>query len=174
MPPTSTQRRIFPHSPWRPGKARTGKIAHLPEKLRDAVNHMLLDGFTYHSIIAKLGPEGKHLNYHNLKRWRQGGYQDWLLARQRADLSQLRAQFTQKLLGHNAPENLPSALTSAIGLEYLQFIVDFDLTALKENLEANPGSYISLLNSMARTAHHGLACAKASQQQSASGPSGSP
>ena len=85
-----THSRILPHSPWRPGKARNGKIARLPEALRQTINLLLLDGLTYEAIIARLGEQGKHLNYHNLKRWRQGGYQDWLITREAGDRSQLR------------------------------------------------------------------------------------
>ena len=162
IPTTPTRRRIFPHSHWRPGKARTGKIARLPQKLRESVNQMLLDGFTYQAIIAGLGPEGRHLNYHSLKRWRQGGYQDWLIARQRADLSQLKEQFARKLISQTPPQNLPSALTNAIGRQYLEFLVDFDVDDLKQHLQLSPVSYISLLNSLARTSHQGLACANAS------------
>ncbi len=50
----ANRRRIFPHSPWRPGKARNGKIARLPDKLRESINLLLLDGLTYEAIIAYL------------------------------------------------------------------------------------------------------------------------
>ena len=159
------RRRILPHSPWRPGKARSGKVARLPEKLRETVNLLLLDGLTYDAIIAKLGEPGKHLTYHNLKRWRQGGYQDWLLARQHGDRARIREQVLQKLTAQAAPGNLSSLMTSAVATQYMQFFLDFDHASLKENLEADAGSFISLLNSLAKTAHAGLDCAKASRRQ---------
>src|SRR5690242_21155836 len=58
--PMPRHSRILPHSPWRPGKARNGKIARLREHLREKINLMLLDGLTYEAIIAKLGDDGKH------------------------------------------------------------------------------------------------------------------
>jgi hypothetical protein len=141
--------RILPHSPWRPGKARNGKIARLPEKLRESINLMLLDGFTYEAVIASLGPDGRHLNYHNLKRWRQGGYQDWLLARQRGDRAQLRQQFVQKIISQSDPKDLPSKMKAALATQHLESVLDYDPLDLKENLEADPVTYISLLNIIA-------------------------
>ena len=159
------RRRILPHSPWRPGKARCGKVARLPEKLRETVNLLLLDGLTYDAIIAKLGEPGKHLTYHNLKRWRQGGYQDWLLARQHGDRARIREQVLQKLTAQAAPGNLSSLMTSAVATQYMQFFLDFDHQSLKDNLQADAASFVSLLNSMARMAHAGLDCAKARRHQ---------
>jgi hypothetical protein len=145
-----THSRILPHSPWRPGKARNGKIARLPEALRQTINLQLLDGLTYEAIIARLGDQGKHLNYHNLKRWRQGGYQDWLLARQSADRSQLRAQLLQKLISQTNPQDLSCKLTSVVALQYIDFFLDLDAESLAENLQADPSSVLSLLNSIAK------------------------
>jgi hypothetical protein len=158
--------RILPHSPWRPGKARNGKIARLPEPVREQINLMLLDGLTYEAIIAKLGTDGKHLNYHNLKRWRQGGYQDWLLARQAGGRSQIRKEFLQKLLGQSNPNDIPSKVISAVALQYMDFLLDLDSDALAENLQTDPGSFISLFNTLARDTEQGLNLAIAQKQTS--------
>ena len=162
----ANRHRIFPHSPWRPGKARNGKIARLPDKLRESINLLLLDGLTYEAIIAKLGDDGKHLNYHNLKRWRQGGYQDWLMARQSVDRAQLRQQFLQKLLSQTNPKDLPSKTAAAVAVQYMDALLDLDEASLAQNLEVDPGSYISLLNTVSKTSHHGLNLARAQEQTS--------
>jgi hypothetical protein len=156
--------RILPHSPWRPGKARNGKIARLPESLRQTINQSLLDGLTYEAIIARLGEQGKHLNYHNLKRWRQGGYQDWLLARQAADRSKLRQQFLQKLINRTNHQDLPSTLNSAVALQYLDSFLDLDTASLAENLQADPGSFFSLMNSVAKNSEVACKLAQVAQQ----------
>src|SRR5204863_5581634 len=155
-----THSRILPHSPWRPGKARNGKIAGLPEALRQTINLLLLDGLTYEAIIARLGEQGRHLNYHNLKRWRQGGYQDWLITREAGDRSQLREQLLQKLISQTNPQDLPSKLTSAVALQYLDFLLDLDAPSLAENLQADASSFISLLNSISKNSDLGLNLAK--------------
>ena len=59
-------------------RRRAGKIARLPQHVRDEVNNLLLDGLTYEDIIARLGPLGEGLNKDNLSRWRKADYQDWL------------------------------------------------------------------------------------------------
>src|SRR5204863_1726731 len=63
-----------------PSKGRhNGNVARLPKALRDKVNQMLQDGFTYPAIIESLGDDGKGLIPSNISRWKDGGYQDWLL-----------------------------------------------------------------------------------------------
>src|SRR6267142_6677090 len=61
------------------GARRNGNIARLPKPVRDQINLMLQDGVTYASIIEQLGDDGKGLGLSNLSRWKDGGYQDWLL-----------------------------------------------------------------------------------------------
>jgi|ERR1051326_1265931 hypothetical protein len=64
-----------PHSNAR----RNGNIARLPKTVREKINLMIQDGVTYASIIEQLGEDGKGLAISNLSRWKDGGYQDWLL-----------------------------------------------------------------------------------------------
>ncbi|HEV2392894.1 MAG TPA: hypothetical protein VG146_11105 [Verrucomicrobiae bacterium] len=59
-------------------RRRAGKIARLPQPIREQIDLMLRDGLTYAQIIAKLGPDAKHLNKDNLSRWRKAQHQDWL------------------------------------------------------------------------------------------------
>src|SRR5437773_4525183 len=58
---------------------RNGNVARLPKTIRDKINLMLQDGLTYAAIIDQLGEDGKGLVISNLSRWKDGGYQDWLL-----------------------------------------------------------------------------------------------
>jgi len=74
--------------------ARHGKIARLPESIRDELNRRLADGHTARQILPWLHalPEvqsllashfsGRPISHSNLTHWRQGGYRDWLAARQ--------------------------------------------------------------------------------------------
>ncbi len=59
-------------------RRRAGKIAKLPEPVREQINTMLQDGVPYAMIIARLGEAGQGINIHNLSRWRRADYQDWL------------------------------------------------------------------------------------------------
>jgi hypothetical protein len=59
-------------------RRRRGKIARLPESVREEINVMLSDGVPYATIIAKFGDHGRGLTEHNLSRWRKADHQDWL------------------------------------------------------------------------------------------------
>jgi hypothetical protein len=69
--------------------SRVGKIARLPEQIREQINHRLQDGENGRDIIAWLNAseevktvlarefEGRKINDTNLSAWRLGGYRDW-------------------------------------------------------------------------------------------------
>src|SRR5438067_460258 len=57
-------------------RRRRGKIAHLPEPVREQIHLLLDDNLTYADIITRLGDAGKTLNKDNLSRWRQNDHQD--------------------------------------------------------------------------------------------------
>lgn len=69
---------------------RKGNVARLPKPLRDTVNAMLDDGFTYKQIIAELeksqNPPLPHpISEDSLSRWNHGGYQDYLQTQDRRE-----------------------------------------------------------------------------------------
>ncbi len=129
-------------------RRRTGKIARLPAHRRETINLMLRDGLTYAAIIEKLGAPGKHLNYHNLKRWRQGGYQDWLKALQRREYARIRQQFAEKLIAQTEPADLPSKTAQTLALRFLDVLLDFDREACLQQLATDPSAFIRLLNTL--------------------------
>jgi hypothetical protein len=74
--------------------SRTGKIACLPEEIRDEVNYRLIDGIKGPELLPWLNsqPEvrdvltrhfgGRDINHQNLSAWRRGGFRDWLFRRE--------------------------------------------------------------------------------------------
>src|SRR5437868_5099842 len=72
------------------GYRRNGNVARLAKETRDKINMMIRDGVPYAGIIEKLGPEGKELDISNLSRWKDGGYQDWLV--EQAFITRVRAR----------------------------------------------------------------------------------
>ena len=68
---------------------RKGKIARLPQSIREQINRRLQDGQPGNQVVAWLNtlPEvaavmaaefaGQPINEPNLSHWRLGGYQDW-------------------------------------------------------------------------------------------------
>src|SRR5690349_8101104 len=60
---------------------RNGKVARLPEPLRNRINLRLHDGLRYRDIILKLRQDAclpYPLSEMNLSNWYRGGYPDWL------------------------------------------------------------------------------------------------
>jgi hypothetical protein len=90
--------------------ARKGKIARLPQALREQLNERLRDGQSGPEIIAWLNAEpiaveimqkhfsGDLVNEQNLSAWRNGGYLEWCADEARADLLQARAEMAVKLV----------------------------------------------------------------------------
>src|SRR6476620_937085 len=62
-------------------RRRRGKIAALPEAVREQINVMLEDGVPYANIITRLGETGKSLSEDALSRWFKTSFQDWREAR---------------------------------------------------------------------------------------------
>src|ERR1043165_5567586 len=76
-------------------RQRNGKIARLPEAVRERINVMLEDGVLYRDIITALAqPGGPILPYPisemNLSNWRKGGHQEW---RQRQEQLEVNRRF---------------------------------------------------------------------------------
>jgi hypothetical protein len=72
-------------------RTRNGKIARLPEAIRERVNTMLNDGVRYRDIINALGQPGASplpypISEMNLSNWRKGGHQEWLRRQEQLDL----------------------------------------------------------------------------------------
>ncbi len=77
--------------------SRTGKIARLPASLREEVNIRLLDGQPARTILAWLHSQPDALRVldeyfaeepitpQNLSEWKQGGYRDWLVRRDKVE-----------------------------------------------------------------------------------------
>jgi len=74
----------------RPCPSRRGKIARLPQRVRDELNQRLLDGEPGKKLVEwlnglrevksvlKLHFNGSPITEQNLSEWKQGGFRDWL------------------------------------------------------------------------------------------------
>src|SRR5437016_11566713 len=80
------------------GRHRRGKVARLPKAVRDRLNLMLLDGFSYGDIVEKLGPEGNGITEAHIGEWKPGGYQDWLRDQRRVEALKYRQEFAFELV----------------------------------------------------------------------------
>src|SRR5437867_9586620 len=129
---------------------RTGKIARLPKETRDKLNHMIEDGLPYAQIIKKLGKAGKSLSEDCLKRWRQGGYQDWLKHQTWLELSTAKLHFAMDVLQQPDGDAIhPASLRMAV-TQMLDLVSRFDPAVLEEKIASNPDSYSRIINALAR------------------------
>jgi hypothetical protein len=86
-----------------------GKIARLPENLREQLNHRLLDNHPAFDILPWLNDlapvreilaaqfKGAPINHQNLDNWRKSGFQRWFDARQSITETKELAQFSANL-----------------------------------------------------------------------------
>jgi hypothetical protein len=134
-------------------RRRTGKVACLPNAIREQINRMIHDGVRYRLIIENLhGPATPPLPYeiseHHLSEWKDGGYQDWLNDQFWREEMRDRHQAFSGLLAGNDAIQLPEGglQLAAIGLcELLR-----DLSALNDNDRRDPDKCVRVANSLAR------------------------
>lgn len=126
--------------------ARQGKIARLPHRLREQVNCRLLDGETSRVLLKWLNAqedaskvweahfEGMPASPQNLSEWRNGGYKEWILRRQKSENLKTLASYASDLAkaGGNISDGA-AAIAAGKVLEALENAAsdeDFDLSKM--------------------------------------------
>ena len=123
---------------------------------------MLDNGLTYDAIIQRLVEPGRHLNYHNLKQWRKGGYQDYLKAQARKQSAKVRDLYALKIIESTPASDLAATTLQLLSKEYFDVLLNFDAKQLETEMKTNGTSYTRLLNSMTRVSNIALALKKQS------------
>ena len=122
-----------------------GKIARLPDVLRDELNQKLLDNVPLHHIVRWLEEQGHPgFNEMNLSRWRTGGYQTWLKAQERLD----ELEFLHDLALQQARADDPAYHDAAVSIAQMQFyeaLTRLDGAQLSLLVEENRKEFIQLL-----------------------------
>ena len=119
---------------------------------------MIRDGLPYAEIILKLGETGRGLTYHNLKRWRKGGYKEWFCELERRERARVKEQFALDILREKDASKLHEAFLQLAASELCQFLADFNCSALREKIQADPRNFIRLLNVLPKLSESGLKC----------------
>jgi hypothetical protein len=133
------------------GSRRNGKVARLPQSVRNQINHLLDSGLPYKAIIAKLGPAGGHLNEDNLTNWRRGGYQDHLAAQALADRAQIQTEAAADIIRENqnfSPETLERACTQLSLLHCYNILMERGGEIASQSFKNDPAKLISLVHSL--------------------------
>jgi len=137
---------------------RTGTVARLPKKVREEINQLLDDGLSFPQLIRDLGAPGKGLDPEHIRRWKSGGYQDYLREQRLLQQCRLRQELAlnlvrekQRVSGFQATQQLASAQICGV-------VADVGAEILREALIANPLNYFRMLNAFSRLAAGGLKC----------------
>lgn len=152
--PPPEHRRVLPS--W--SHRHTGKVARLPNEVRETINRLIRDGLPYATILAQLGEVGQGLNRHNLKSWRKGGFLEWEQKQERTASLRAKEQFALEILREEDGDKLQEAVLQITAAQLTQLLADFDPTVMGEKLKADPQNFIRLLALLPKLSASGLHC----------------
>jgi hypothetical protein len=119
---------------------------------------LLDDGFNYADVIKELGDLGKNLHPDHIRRWKAGGYQDYLREQRLAAECRARSQRVFDLLrqaGHVSGFQATQQIATA---QICEALAEAGAEILREALAANPLNYFRMLNAFSRLTTGGLKC----------------
>jgi hypothetical protein len=130
---------------------RIGKVARLPENIRNQLNEFLDDGLEYQRILDWLAQNGfPGFTHNNISRWKDGGYQDWLRHYSRLDELEFKLKWAAQVAKDFQSNSLHQASLALTSLQFFEMLNRFDSAALARILETHPEKYPGLINSLAR------------------------
>lgn len=139
--------------------AHKGKIGRCPPHIREEVCRRLHEGQTARKICAWLNEHPdvlRVLDEHfaeqpvtdqNISEWRKGGYQKWLARREQLETTKQLADYSLKLAEGMSPSEGAARIA---GGQLLMIFEDLDIEAQRTLLKEKPGTYIALLDVLAR------------------------
>jgi hypothetical protein len=139
-------------------RRRNGKVARLPQGVRETLNTLIRDGLPYAHIIAQLGDAGKTLTYHNLVRWRKGGYREWEQRQEHIDALRDKQQLALDALREKDAAKLHEAVLQITSTQLCQLLADLNPTTLRKKLEADPHNFVRLLTLLPKLTTISLEC----------------
>ena len=119
---------------------RNGKIARLPQAVRNTLNQRLGDGEQGKQLVAWLNelPEvrrvmeaqfqGKPVTEQNLSEWKQGGYQDWLRHQEALEFARTAKEQAQELAEETGPAPMTDVLSASVALLLAKMIRQLEQT----------------------------------------------
>lgn len=150
----SIQESNNPSSPAPPPPAiykRRGKISGLPKAVRQRVNEMLDEGFTYENVIESLNTQGfPSINKVNLHNWHKGGYQDWLREQERVENQSVQREWLGDVIARSEPGDLHHCIYTLFASQIMDSLFGINTARLKEGLAARPRDYVALMNGFNR------------------------
>jgi Protein of unknown function (DUF3486) len=125
---------------------RRGKVARLPEEVRQVVNQMMRDGKPYAEIVSHLTSVGQPgIVERNLSRWFRGGFQDWLREQQQVEEMQAERAFAERIGKEGSGNPMHEAGLQVATAQLFGMLARLDWRALQANVEADPKAYAEVM-----------------------------
>ena len=132
-------------------RRRNGKIARLPDAIRDQVNQMIHDGLPYDNISAWLADQGHPgICKMNLSRWAHGGYRDWLDEQHDLQLERDRYNWALEMAERKDDRTMVNAARQLNAMHFFDAVNRMDSVELSKMLDRRPEKFITLLNSFSK------------------------
>lgn len=132
----------------RASRPRVGKVAKLPEELRNFVNEQILRGISFEYIKTVLKEKGyPGFSASNISRWKLGGYREWVLNQESAAAQQARREEALKLAREKGSDLEEATIQLALA-RYHSFFARVDLAAMEPQLADNPEHIIGLIRGL--------------------------
>jgi hypothetical protein len=129
-----------------------GKIARLPQLVREKLNLLLDDGNTYPEAIARLGEDGQNLSVVDICRWYQSGFQDWVKNQLWLEQTRSRLDLATDVIAEHTGANVHQANLHIAATQLIHDLIDRGQNLLEER----PEQYVDLVNSIARLSREAL------------------
>ena len=148
---------------------RKGFVAQKPKAVRDRINEMLSDGFTYPKVIENLGDDGKGLKPDHIMTWYQGGFQEWLLQQERLEDLGATREAALSLVQQKAGATVQDASRTIASAQLYELLLNTNPRVIADALQAKPELYFRILTCLARLSEGEAACSRRRVQDSLTG-----
>jgi len=148
-----------------PSRQRRGTVARLPKDLRDRINQLLDDGLAYCQIVSELAQDARDLQPEHIRRWKAGGYQDYLREQRLIRQCRARTDRALQLLRQSGHIHAFQATQQIATAQICETLADAGPEILREALAANPLNYFRMLNAFSRLTAGGLKCERLLDEQ---------
>jgi hypothetical protein len=137
-------------------KPSNGKIARLPNALRDRINTMIRDCVPYNTIIKTLGKPVRHINERNFTNWKNHGYKQWLEQQEQIDLMHKASNLAIAAATSNKAMVVHQASLHLVANQLKQALTDLNTESIREALQGDPENFARIVNAIARLSEGGL------------------
>jgi hypothetical protein len=137
-------------------KPSNGKIARLPNALRDRICTMIRDCVPYKTIIETLGKPVRHITERNFTNWKNHGYKYWLEQQEETDRVHKATNLALAAATSNKTMVVHQSTIHLVATQLQEALAKLNTQSIHDSLESDPGNFAKLVNAIARLSEGGL------------------